>query len=201
MAEGGTPADFERWVEPRLTTVALYAGRRTPADRDDVVRQSLIRAYQRWSTYDASRSTRVAWLLGIVASECRSHRVRQPARDVVELVDGAGSGVQTRDIDLERAVEGLPRRERLVVDLHYFVGLDIPTVAEVAQASPGTVEATLRQARERLRQLVGTTMDDLMDQRLTAAALRWQEEQPPPPAVPVERLDEHLRRGSPGAVS
>ena len=36
-----------------------------------------------------------------------------------------------------------------------------------------------------------------MDQRLSAAAVRWQEEQPPPPEVPVERLDESLRRGLP----
>ena len=120
---------------------------------------------------------------------------------MVELVDGAGTGLQTRDVDLERAVEGLARRERLVVDLHYFVGLDVATVAEVVHSAPGTVEATLRQARERLRQLVGTTMDDLMDQRLSAAARRWQDEQPPPPEVPLERLDESLRRGSPGAGS
>ena len=157
MAEGatGTRADFERWVEPHLTALARYAGRRVAADRDEVVQKSLIRAYQRWSTYDASRSTPVAWLLGIVANECRSHHIRQPTRDVVELVDRAGGDLQTRDIDLERAVEGLVRRERMVVDLHYFVGLDIATVAEVVHEAPGTVEATLHQARERLRQLVG----------------------------------------------
>jgi RNA polymerase sigma-70 factor (ECF subfamily) len=157
MAEGGTGtrADFERWVEPHLTALARYAGRRAPTDRDEVVQRSLIRAYQRWSTYDASRSTPVAWLLGIVANECRGHRIRQHTRDVVELVDRAGSGRQTRDIDLERAVEGLPQRERLVVDLHYFVGVDIETVAQVVHATTGTVEATLLQARERLRELVG----------------------------------------------
>ncbi len=158
MAEGGTGtrADFSRWVEPHLTTLARYAGRRVAAaDRDVVVQQSLIRAYQRWSTYDASRGTPVAWLLGIMANECRSHRIRQPTRDVVELVDGAGTGLQSRDVDLERAVDGLMRRERLVVDLHYFVGLDVATVAEVVHLAPGTVEATLHQARERLRQLVG----------------------------------------------
>ena len=31
-------------------------------------------------------------------------------------------------------------------------------------------------------------MTDLMDQRLVAAGRRWQAEQPPPPAVPLERL-------------
>ena len=33
-------------------------------------------------------------------------------------------------------------------------------------------------------------MTDLIDQRLTVAARRWQETQPPPPGVPLDRLDE-----------
>ena len=33
-------------------------------------------------------------------------------------------------------------------------------------------------------------MTDLIDQRLTRAAHRWQETQPPPPGVPLDRLDE-----------
>lgn len=39
-------------------------------------------------------------------------------------------------------------------------------------------------------------MTDLMDERLAAAARGWQAQQPPPPGVPLERLDERL----PGAV-
>jgi hypothetical protein len=39
-------------------------------------------------------------------------------------------------------------------------------------------------------------MTDLMEDRLSAAARRWQAEQPAPPTVPVERLDERL----PGSV-
>jgi len=35
---------------------------------------------------------------------------------------------------------------------------------------------------------------DEMDERLTVAARRWQTEQPPPPGVPLDRLDERLPR-------
>jgi RNA polymerase sigma-70 factor (ECF subfamily) len=198
MAEGGTPADFERWVEPHLTDIARFAGRRRVAlaERDEVVQQSLIRAYQRWTTYDAGRGSAVAWLLGIVAKESAGDRTRQPAGDVVELVDRAANALQTRDVDLERAVDGLGRRERLAVDLHHFVGLDLATVAEVMLSVPAAVDATLDRARERLCLLVGDA-EDLMEQRLAAAARRWQDEQPPPPEVPLERLDESLRRQVP----
>ena len=72
MAEGGTPADFERWVEPHLTALARFAGRRvTPAERDEVVQRSLIRAWQRWSTYDASRG-----YAGRLAARDRGERAR-----------------------------------------------------------------------------------------------------------------------------
>jgi DNA-directed RNA polymerase specialized sigma24 family protein len=197
MAEGGTPADFEHWVEPHLTTLARFAARRVgPAERDDVVRRSLIRAWQRWSTYDASRATPVAWLLGIVANQPPRDQARQPARDVVELVDGAGAPPQTRDVDLERAVEGLGRRERLVVDLYHFTGLGLATVAEVVHSAPATVEATLTQTGHRLAWLLGDD-EDGMDRRLSLAAARWQAQQPPPPEVPLNRLDESLRRHVP----
>lgn len=198
MTEGRTSADFERWVEPHLSALARLAGRRVaPAERDEVVRQSLIRAYQRWSTYDAGRVSAVAWLLGIVAKESSGDRARRPEGDVVELVDQVGTALRTRDVDLERAVDGLGRRERLAVDLHHFVGLEPATVAEVMLTVPAAVDATLARARARLCLLVGDDAEDLMEQRLSAASRRWQDEQPPPPEVPLRRLDESLRRHVP----
>ncbi len=193
MAEGGTRAEFERWVAPHLTSLARYAGRRVgPADRDDVVQRSLIHAYQRWSTYDASRDSPVAWLLRIVAQESGTHRSRQPAREVVELVDSTGARPETPDVDLERAVEGLGGRERRAVDLHYFVGLDVATVAEIERCAPGKVDATLQQSRHRLLRLLGDDPDHPIDEQLRATAVRWQGAQPPPPEVPIRRLHESL---------
>jgi RNA polymerase sigma-70 factor (ECF subfamily) len=160
MTEGGTPADFARWVEPHLTTLARYAARRVPpSDRDDVVQDTLIRAWQRWSTYDEARGTAVAWLLGILFDRCRRHRTRS-RNPVIELVD---HGVPTREperaLDLERALTSLTRRQRTAVDLYYFTGLDVVTVAEVMGCAPGTVKATLHQARARLRDLIGDDDD------------------------------------------
>ncbi|MGC4109030.1 MAG: RNA polymerase sigma factor [Nocardioides sp.] len=160
MTERGTPGDFARWVEPHLTVLSRYAGRQvSPADRDDVVQEALIRAWQRWSTYDDSRGAPVAWLLGILADRCRRHRTRQPSAALVELVDHGVTGPPGTDVDLERAIEGLSARQRQAVDLHYFVGLDVATVADVMGCAPGTVKATLHQARARLRDLMGDDDD------------------------------------------
>ena len=162
MNQRGTTEDFARWVEPHLTVMTRYAARQVElADRDDVVQEALIRAWQRWSTYDAARGRPAAWLLGIVADRCRRHRSRSPAA-LMELVD---HGPPTRgddrylDLDLERALTALSRRQRMAVDLYYFTGLDVDTVAEVMHCAPGTVKATLHQARARLRDLLGDNDD------------------------------------------
>ena len=108
MTERGTPAEFARWVEPHLVVLARYAGRQVaPSDRDDVVQEALIRAWQRWSTYDERRGTPVAWLIGILADRCRRHRIRGPSA-VVELVEHEAPSAMP-DIDLERALDRLSR--------------------------------------------------------------------------------------------
>ena len=121
MTEGASREDFARWVQPHLTVMTRYAGRQVaPADRDDLVQEALIRAWQRWSTYDPARGSAAGWLLAIVADRCRRHRSRRPSGREVELVEHAAPPAQRHDIDLERAIAGLARRQRQAVDLHYL---------------------------------------------------------------------------------
>jgi RNA polymerase sigma-70 factor (ECF subfamily) len=150
-----TTDDFTGWVAPHLVLMGRYARRLVAeADVDDVVQDALERAWRRWSTYDESRGGPVPWLLAIVADRARRRRVRArwtgPWRPVEEVVYA-----DPPDVDLERAVRGLSMRQRTAVTLYYFVDLDIATVAEVMECAPGTVQATLHQARARLREMLG----------------------------------------------
>lgn len=133
--------------------MSRYADRLVGADdRDDVVQDALERAWRRWSTYDDDRGTPVSWLLAIVHDRARRLRTRRrpaPQPMAEPMLD------RQPDIDLERAVRALPARQRQAVDLHYFVGLDVATTAQVMGCAEGTVKATLHQARTRLRELVG----------------------------------------------
>jgi RNA polymerase sigma-70 factor (ECF subfamily) len=182
MRERGTREDFARWVEPHLTVLSRYAARRVgPADRDRVVADALVRAWRRWPSYDESRRDAPVWLLGQVPG--RGGRRRGPPTGVAEMVDAAVARGSTRDVDLERAVDGLGGRARRTVDLHHFVGLDVGGVAAVLGSSPDAVTAALRRARARLGDLLGEPDDDRMRERLSAGARRWQDEQPPAPAV------------------
>jgi RNA polymerase sigma factor (sigma-70 family) len=146
--------EFADWVEPHLPAMARLAARLVaPAERDDVVQEALVRAWRRRSTYDAARGAPLPWLLAIVADRARRHRTRS-LPPTVELVESSADAVMP-DLDLERAVAALSARQRLAVDLYYFVGLDVATCAQVMGCADGTVKATLFQARERLRQVLG----------------------------------------------
>jgi RNA polymerase sigma-70 factor (ECF subfamily) len=119
------------------------------ADRDDLVQEALSRAWRRWETYKPERGTPQTWLLAIVADRARrAHRRR--------VATAAWSGQERSapreaDLDLERAIQGLPKRQRLAVELHYFVGLTTAETASVMSCAEGTVKSALYDARSNLR--------------------------------------------------
>jgi RNA polymerase sigma-70 factor (ECF subfamily) len=144
--------EFRRWVTPHLDAMSRLAARLTSlADRDDVVQEALVRAWRRHATYDASRGSVQAWLLAIVADRSRRHRTRSP-RPHRELVDRPADPTDLdRRVDVDRALAALSIRQRLAVELHYFVGLRTIDCAEVMDCSEGTVKSALSDARRRLR--------------------------------------------------
>jgi DNA-directed RNA polymerase specialized sigma24 family protein len=197
MTEGGTREEFGHWVEPHLTVLARYAARQVgAAERDQVLEEALVRAWQRRARYDESRGTVEAWLLGILGEVCRRPRPRSAPAAVVELVDETVTRPPDPDLHLEQMLEDLDPQERLMVDLHYFVGLDVATVAEVRHCERGQVMTPLLAARATLGRLTGDD-DEHTDQRLRAAARRWQGEQAPAPDVRLERLHDPVRRPLP----
>jgi RNA polymerase sigma-70 factor (ECF subfamily) len=145
---------FTAWVRPHLPAMAAFATRCVgPDDRDDLVQETLVRAWRRWATYDEARGSPLPWLLAITADRARRRRKRP-----VTVVDGFPAVVdRNADIDLERAIHQLTDRQRQAVDLYYFVGLDVAGVAEVMACSTGTVKSTLSDARTRLRALLEET--------------------------------------------
>lgn len=144
--------DFRAWVHPHLVAMGRLATRLTSvADSDDVVQEALMRAWRKRSQYDENRGSAQSWLLAIVADRARRHRTRtRPAPS--ELIDLPAPTVDLdRSADVETAIESLPRRQRLAVELHYMIGLDVKECAAVMGCSDGTVKSTLYDARQRLR--------------------------------------------------
>jgi RNA polymerase sigma factor (sigma-70 family) len=141
--------DFGDWVAPHAAAMRQLAARLVgTGECEDVVQESLLRAWRRWGTFQPDRGTPRAWLLAIVADQARQRRRR---RRPPALVAEADAVMFDTDVDLERAIARLADRQRLAVELHYFVGLGVKDVAEAMGCAEGTVKSTLADARARLR--------------------------------------------------
>ena len=155
VVEAGDRRDvdaFAEWVSPQLAAMANLAARMVGlSDRDDVVQESLTRAWRRWETFDPNRGLPRTWLLAIVADRARRHnrrRLRPVFSATPSQTDSGG------DCDVLAAVQRLPRRQRMAVELHYLVDLPVSEVSELMGCSEGTIKSTLHDARHRLRQLL-----------------------------------------------
>lgn len=142
--------DFAGWVAPHLGSMRLLASRLAPGAQDDVVQDALVRAWRRRATFDPTRGSVRTWLLAVVAGEARRTRLRLRRRPYEELPAPNARDLD-RELDIQRAVRGLPKRMRLAVELHYFVGLSVIETAQVMNVSEGTAKSTLHDARARLR--------------------------------------------------
>ena len=145
---------FAEWVDPHLPVMASLAARLAPGvDRDDVVQESLLRAWRKRHQYDARRGSPRTWLIAITADQARRARRKARPTAVLTALSSRSPSVDDR-LDVDDAVARLPPRQRLAVDCFYFVDLSIAETAAVMRCSPGTVKSTLADARKRLRDLL-----------------------------------------------
>jgi RNA polymerase sigma-70 factor (ECF subfamily) len=125
------------------------------SDVDDVVQEALASAWQRRRQFDPNRGTARAWLLTLTAEQARRFR-RRSARMPVLVPEASTAGSdRLPDVDLHRALCGLSARQRLAVELFYYLGLPVREIALVMGCAEGTVKSTLADARARLRTTLG----------------------------------------------
>jgi len=150
-----TQSGFATQVRPHWPAMQLLARRLVGAGRaEDVVQDALTLAWRKRADYCPERGTPRAWLLALTADQARKALVRH--RSVRELPEQlAAPGPQPADLDLQLAVSRLSGRQRLAVELHYFIGLPVAETAAAMGCAPGTVKSTLFEARAKLRTLLG----------------------------------------------
>ncbi len=149
---------FTAWVEPHWASMA-YLAARSGTDGEDILQEALAAAWRKRAQFDPSRGTARNWLLAITADQrwkarraaARLFTNRSPQQPVPLPSDVD----RTARLDMERAVGRLPSRQRLAVELHYYLDLPIADVAQVMRCAEGTVKSTLSDARARLRTLLG----------------------------------------------
>lgn len=151
-----TDDSFAGWVQPHLAVLSAVGHRLVPAhDVDDVLQETLVRAWKRYQTFDPARGTPRAWLIAIMLDRARRHRTRQ-RQDVWGPETSTVPHRWTADlIDLDRAITTLADRQRQVIVLHYLADLPVAEIADLLRISPGTVKSNLHDARARLRTRLG----------------------------------------------
>jgi RNA polymerase sigma-70 factor (ECF subfamily) len=140
---------------PRLVAgVALVAGSRAAAE--DAVQEALARAWERTDRGEHIESL-PAWITRVAVnlSKSRLRRIRAEVR-ARERVGHAAAPLDLEvRLDVEHALAALPRRQREVTVLRYYLGLDVKETAATLEVSPGTVKTCLFRARRALATALG----------------------------------------------
>ena len=141
--------DFDGWVTPWLPDIWRFAVSLSSLDdADDLVQDTLARAWAKRASYDPARGSARSWLLAIVADRARRRWIRRPKP--VALAPTAVPEPDGHRVDLRRAIAALPERQRTTVFLHYYLDLPVSEVAAVMGCSDGTVKSALHDARRAL---------------------------------------------------
>lgn len=131
-------------------------------DAEDVAIEAVARAHLHWR-HIAERP--YAWLTKVSANlavdELR-RRKRRPPTSVEPAADGAAAPEVGHDeqLDLQRILSTLPRRQREVLVLHYFDDLTHDAIAQTLQTTAGTVKQHQSRGLAALRRALGRDESD-----------------------------------------
>ena len=175
---GGRQADFEQQVRPYLGQLYPAALRmtRNPADAEDLVQDTLARAYTAFGQYTPGTNLR-AWLHKILSNTfINSYRKRKrepaiapgadPASDWHPGTDPLAGPARSAEAEaLDRitdttildALRQLPPEFRTTIWLADVEGYPYREVASLMGTPLGTVMSRLHRARGKLRHTLGTT--------------------------------------------
>ena len=139
---------------------------RDPADAADVLQEVFWEAWQTAASYDPARGTAEAWLFMRARTRAidrlRSVRRRNdtfgtPRDEGLTTAREPGAAERTEQPEIVGALERLPDAQREVLALAYYAGLTQTEIAQRLEQPLGTVKTRIRQAVERLREVLGTS--------------------------------------------
>jgi RNA polymerase sigma-70 factor (ECF subfamily) len=158
----GDPGAFDtllrRYLKPAFAVAYRILGQRE--DAEDLVQEAFVAVLEHIDSFDVQREFR-PWLLRIVANRAINARQHRARRRTESIPDDAASGTRSPAADVERhelqerlrrALETLPERQRTIVQLSGFDGLNSTDIGEILQIPAGTVRYELHQARRALRE-------------------------------------------------
>ncbi len=161
---GGLEVLVKLYQTEALRTAYLIV--RDNAQAEDIVQSAFVRVHERISQFDSGRPFK-PWFLRIVANDAikfvqrtqitfsldadsidaRDSTLRQSSES--SLPEAILERAETRE-ELWSLLGDLPPRQRAIVVLRYYVGLDSSEIADLLDIPPGTVRWRLHSALNRL---------------------------------------------------
>lgn len=162
LAAAGDPVAFERLYREHVARIHSLARRMAGEDTaDDLTQEVFIRAWEKLPSFrgDAAFGT---WLHRLAVNWILSRRETARRREAKRVgAEGVLDRVQARhappglEMDLERAMAGLPERARRVFVLYDVEGYPHEDIAGFMGISVGTSKSQLHRARMLLRERLG----------------------------------------------
>lgn len=157
-------ASFEEAVLPHLDAAYNLARwlTRDETDADDVVQESVLRAFRYFGGFHRGMDGR-PWLLGIVRNTCHTWMRQNRAQELLIPLDESHD-LESHDLSPEelllqsadgqmvrQALEELPVEFREVLVLRELEGMSYKEIAGITDLPLGTVMSRLARARKRLQ--------------------------------------------------
>lgn len=171
-------AAFERWVLPEIGTLyrVALAITRDPPEAEDLVQDTLIRAYRGIASFDGSNPR--AWLLTILRNtHINRHRRRRPGLladpATLEHLAGSSPGAEAIvdsglfDARVAAALRALPVEQRTVVELVDVHGMSYQEAADATGVPVGTVMSRLHRGRRRMRRRLAGVLPAVIEEEGT----------------------------------
>ncbi|WP_157009027.1 RNA polymerase sigma factor [Agromyces laixinhei] len=155
---------FTAVVREHSTALVRYFARRGPRqDAEDLAAEVFATAWRRRA--DVPRETVLPWLYrtaGFTLANARRKHVDLPVDEVPESgsvrIEHDPEHSALFDAELRGALESVGERDRRILMLHAWEGLDGQELAEVLGISRSGADAALSRARKRLREAWGQRM-------------------------------------------
>ena len=151
------PAAFEALLAPvvvdahRLATALLN----DPGLAEDAVQEAAVKAWRKFDSFREGAEFR-PWFLAVVANQARDMARARRRRPWLSMPSSVHSRSSVADEVVDRsslrsALATLDRRDRLVLVLHYYLGLPWSEVAVIAGLNEATARSRAHRALRRLR--------------------------------------------------
>ena len=144
----------------------LLGKTKNPDLADDLVSDTFLRMYQHLDQFDARKGAFSTWLFRIAVNVLNKHFTSKahamheawdedfdPA-DEAEKIPEAEIVSRSQNEALRAAIMELPERQRQILEMTYWLDMKSNEIAEQLGMAPSSVRVALKQARDKLRELL-----------------------------------------------